>query len=664
MKKHYPYRNLFASFILLLISTSCFSQSWQWLKRGGSADEIPSYALWNEQVIDMDTDAQGNVFALSPIGISNADIDGVDVATYGSYSGGGDATLDYAISSFSCDGTLRWTKVLGGPVTDKIMNIHTDAQGNVYVAASLYNIVTIYAQDVHFDDDLVIPYTDGTTNGQSLFLVKYSNDGELLWVRTPEPDDIYVMESYTQNTTLTFEVDPQGNSYLLTYLGVGTFCNGAYTNSVDNTLHLFKYDADGEFIEAHPFDMVIDGVLLTTFKMVRNHNTGIIYIAGYRFDLNTNVLSFGGEEHETSMYLAAFNSQGEFLWKRGNTNETQTGCGFSGITLDAQGNIYITGGMQDGDSYDGEVFDVQGGIYQFPFVMKLDSAGNLLWKSHAQQTLTHVTGKAIAVNGNEVAITGSGQGLIWGSYDLPMVYNSGADILFGQFNRENGDILGLTQMESSFGSWDYGTSLTTVNGNYYLGIEFGSQLTIGGTTVTNQGEESDFAIAKYGPDVCCLYTVPNFSFTPNGTAGTAFSFTYTGDDYESIAWDFDGEGTSAAANPSFTFDDDEDHLVCIAVTNDCGTAEYCATVSSVLSTDIHDMATVQVYPNPVEDILTISADTDLSYTVYSVLGGEVQRGKVAAGQAQLHLESVAAGLYFIKVSDANGGQKIVKLIKK
>jgi hypothetical protein len=93
--------------MLLFLTTSSYSQTFKWGKKGGSS----SNPFFKEQVYSMAVDNQNNIYCLSTVGKNNLNIDGNPKQYYGS------DVFDYndiALSSFACDGTYRWSKIIGG----------------------------------------------------------------------------------------------------------------------------------------------------------------------------------------------------------------------------------------------------------------------------------------------------------------------------------------------------------------------------------------------------------------------------------------------------------------------------------------------------------------------------------------------------------------------
>jgi len=118
--------------ISILLSTFCIvnaqTPSWQWGKRGGSADAGSGGP--DETVVDMATDPHGNIYVLSYVLQTALNVDGHSVIGYGAQ--------DILISSFKCDGTYRWAKDIGSNNDEFPVALKMDTLGGVYVTGALY----------------------------------------------------------------------------------------------------------------------------------------------------------------------------------------------------------------------------------------------------------------------------------------------------------------------------------------------------------------------------------------------------------------------------------------------------------------------------------------------------------------------------------------------
>jgi hypothetical protein len=83
--------------------------------------------------------------------------------------------------------------------------------------------------------------------------------------------------------------------------------------------------------------------------------------------------------------------------------------------------------------------------------------------------------------------------------------------------------------------------------------------------------------------------------------------------------------------------------------------------NSILNTNL------TVYPNPASDILNISLSNinfkNSNILVYNVSGMEVSKSTMNGANAQLNIDGLSNGVYFVKVSNENGFSKTVKFIK-
>jgi hypothetical protein len=76
---------------------------------------------------------------------------------------------------------------------------------------------------------------------------------------------------------------------------------------------------------------------------------------------------------------------------------------------------------------------------------------------------------------------------------------------------------------------------------------------------------------------------------------------------------------------------------------------------------------ISAYPNPTTHHLTLSIGNDISETLHFQLcdlsGKIIERRKISNRTETIHMENLATGPYFLKVSNANNEVKIFKIIK-
>lgn len=117
-------------------------------------------------------------------------------------------------------------------------------------------------------------------------------------------------------------------------------------------------------------------------------------------------------------------------------------------------------------------------------------------------------------------------------------------------------------------------------------------------------------------------------------------------------WTLSGD----AANPTWqdypTFDD-FDAGVHLSTAPDNGTVYHFEPL--LVSVEEMDVLTVALYPNPAQDQINVRGNWDLGskYKILDQVGREVLVGNLASEFQTINIESLAAGLYFMQVSDKN-----------
>jgi hypothetical protein len=610
MKKLYLLNYTYFLPVLLLFGTfTTQAQSWQWGKRGGSTDNTSFNYDSLEKIQSMATDTYGNIYILGTVGIANCNIDGVPLVTYGSYTGGGTATTDGIVASFTCNGTLRWSKIIGGNFSDRVRTLKLDADNNVYIAAQIFNRQDDFFNpganpQAHIGAEFPIPYgvdvSDGVStansNNQTLYLIKYNSDGVLQWHSTPQPDDISFAAGFGGAGNIDLQVDNAGNSYWMCILNPGTYANGTL-NVTQQGFYVLKYNTSGSFAEAILLDMQLGPTTPINFRLARNHSTGNLYVSHFlnKSGSATDSAVVGGQTVNFTRYVAAFNAQGSFLWKSENNSLRLWSNDSFDLVIDVDNNIYTIGaaGTVGPSNEPGAVMESFNGV-QFnppsniltqpcPYIVKMDANGNTMWQTNG---FTNFPGspRAVVLNGNEVAIVGGQPGMIWGNINISN--NMGYDPYLARFNKETGAIIAIETLTSSTVADDFATAVTAdAQGNYYVGGMFSNQITVGTSVLQKVGGERDFFLAKFGTSTCSL-DVPE-----------------------------------------------------------------------------HKTQGFKAYPNPVQNRLFIDTQEIQQYQIYSVLGTKISEGKLTVGSG-IDCSGLTSGVYLIALTNGSGQSSTLKFVKQ
>ncbi|SHI99296.1 T9SS type A sorting domain-containing protein [Flavobacterium haoranii] len=483
--------------LFLLIGTFSRAQDWQWIKEGGGTGTADTYT--QEQVYSMVTDSQNNIYILSRVRGSDVEIDGNSKATYG-YS----TPSDVVLASFSCNGTYRWSKIIGGNGTENINAVQVDSQDNVYVAGNVATCNGGGAGNFYYariDDEYEFINTDSACT--LIFLAKFDTNGIIQYVKRPQlPTTPSLAGAYTASYNVEIHNDI---IYWSVWLPPGIYADGAFTNSNPDpeTPYVLKYYPDGTFMEAIQLGTVQNNYPVVA-NYYRNPYNGYFYMT-YRKVNSGGTFSINGLSIVNSAALICYDNLGQYQWKIENTNSTASAMRFYGVDFDSSNNIYLSGRIAP-FNYDSILGYSNSAGGSYPYIMKINSTGtNYIWATKSNTNANDFG--AIKYNGGEIAYTGWGFGtnFTWGSQTINITNtNEGQDVLFARFDSTTGNCLSLNKINSDVGSTDFGNAIAVdASGDYIVGGGFGHYIyDMNNNVSTNEGGPSDFFLAKFSTQAC------------------------------------------------------------------------------------------------------------------------------------------------------------------
>lgn len=690
-------------FSLLWGTAGSYAQSYQWGKSGGGQSTVDNDGY--EQVTEMTTDTQGNVYGISKVTKTVLTIDGHPKTGWGQNAG----TPNGALFSFDCAGNYRWSKIFGGFGGAEILSVKTDLQDNVYVLgyANLdFNIDTYHRP-------CTTPFINGIqyfNDCKRFFIAKFSSQGEVVWITYPDDMTSYVPNNCSKYNSTGYpydmDIDPQGNLYILCYLFNGTFFNGAYVNNqvgtpaqqsyelgtpcdpiMYSTYHVLKINSQGQFVSGTPIDLPVAAYQVRYLKMVRDQINNRYYVCYYKDSFNS--FDIGGSP-SGSQVVVAYDAQGTLLWKVQDTTTTSnpetvpTTSGLRDLALDNEGNIYVSGltwckyaGIQLSTSFGGMPYytDLDCPTASLPFIAKINPQGQVVWFSNPRYANNVGSDeKGIVINGNEVAQPNGIFKVKWDDIDIqtPYIYiNAG----IYRLNKETGALINIDMVAATPNAGSGGTSITADHlGNYYLGGELvGYGLQVGSSNLSSNGSNPDFLVAKFGTDNCNCQ-VPVCRFKPIVGAGNVVSFEYQGQQvYSSTSWNFGDGTTSTEVNPQHTYATPGSYNVCLTATNNCDSFTFCKLVdTTALGTETfieNVTANIELSPNPASEMVTINFDSKKeipTLELYDVSGRLMAHYEPThlTGTWQIPLETYAKGLYLVVLKHNGKVQMQKKLLVK
>lgn len=269
--------------------------------------------------------------------------------------------------------------------------------------------------------------------------------------------------------------DANGNSYVAGFFrNTATFGGTTLASSGQEDMFIAKLDSAGNFLWAkRAGGNGYDGA-----RSIAVDGSGNSYVTGYYFGpaVFGNTTLPGSGPQGSDLFIAKLDGSGNFLWAIGAGSSGDDDSG-KGISLDPNGDVYVTGNFHGSISFGNTVL-VSTGSYD-AFIAKLDGNGNVLWATKAGGA-EHDYGMAVATDayGNS-CVTGNFEGAAtFGSQVLPGAGYS--DIFIAKL-----DVAGtfLWAVRAGGSSIDDGSDIAVdANGNSYVTGTFQQTATFGDTS--------------------------------------------------------------------------------------------------------------------------------------------------------------------------------------
>ncbi len=510
-----------------------------------------------------------------------------------------------------------WVRRYNGPGNgdDVARAMATDGLGNLYVTG----------------------YSFGSTTGYDYATIKYSPQGDSIWVSR------YNHWGRSRDAAYAIAVDPQGNVYVT---------GGSRNFGTGSDVATIKYQHQGarEWVARYnsPRNSDEEGWAITF------DDSGNVYIAGFSYD------STNSPEYLTVKY----NSLGGEQW----VAEYNNGFGDDGaygIVVDRAGNVYVTGYSFSTESNDDYV------------TIKYDSEGRVEWLRRYNGPNNGYDGaRAIAIDDSgNVYVTGRSEGDYatikyspTGEERWVARYNglgNGDDYAYAIAVDQDGNVYVTGYSEGSATYYDYATVKYNPSGEEqwvarYNGLGNGNDFAyalaldqLGNVYVTGTSygfdTSNDFATIKYGPD---------------GQEKWVALYDGTGNnDDRAYAISVDSAGNVYVTGESYGFGTGLDYATIKYVPTPTGTEEM-ATNSAP-----HGFL---AYPNPAKTNLAIRLGVNsknLNLRIYDVAGVLVKEipayhsglGNNNQPEIKISLKGINPGVYILRVKTENNefAQKLI-----
>lgn len=477
---------IFLSFILcmffgsgLTVTAQQNDYEWSWATRGGGPRDLSSNAQnppssqHSQKINAIAIDHANNYYFLADIGSENAPgtattfgnipNDTIAIPTYNDPGGSNYYSRDTYLVSTTCEGEFRWHKTIGGGGDVYSHGLGTDNMGGIYVAGYL-DIWSSWQTPVHYAQDSIkgLPVGGGvlSPNNKSMYLIKYNAEGEFQWLKEPQVDDTPLIPGQRPIGKKLY-VEGDGTIHWLVALSAAhSYENGSVV--VDSVQYhgqyipeygVLKYDKDGNFLDYVKFPLkMLGGIELQTSAPEFSYDP---LNNQYYLTAKLGFAHINGIEVIGDFYLAAFNAHsGDVVWWH------QGDDGFiTAMDIDGLGNVYLTGTCTplNNNSFAGYTFTHPGASRAF--LMKLDSAGQLLWGTNAETNSP--IANAVRYTGDEVVIglglasTIPSMGWHWDGLEFVRPSGYGIDPGILRFDKHTGAALAIHDIVGAgTGRWD------------------------------------------------------------------------------------------------------------------------------------------------------------------------------------------------------------------
>lgn len=432
---------------MLFSFLSLYSQApqWDWAVRGGGLE----YDIGCCTAVD----ELGNVYVAGEF---------AGTVSYGVTSFTSRGNVDIMVGKLNSNHEWVWVRQAGGTSVDRVLGIATDDAGNVYVTGEFSETATFATTEIT------------SYGGRDIYVAKLNEGGFLQWVTQAgstandvgnaiavnDSNYIYVTGSCSENASFS--------PYSLPGFG-------------NTDIFVAKMDTGGNWL----WTRGAGGTGMDVGQAIAVDNYGNSFVTGFFFNTatfgTTNLTSNG----DADMFIAKLNTMGGLTgaFHAGGTSSDRG----TGIALDIQGNIYISGSYWVSITF-GPYFLLNQGSEDF-FVVKMNSGAIYQWARSAGGE-DYDAGLAIAAdtNGNTY-VTGYFSGTA--TFATTTLTSSGTTDAFVAKLDTNGFLGWVIQMGGD--SADIGWSICTNNlGGIFVTGSFLNTAAFGSTILTSMGIDDTF----------------------------------------------------------------------------------------------------------------------------------------------------------------------------
>ena len=268
-----------------------------------------------------------------------------------------------------------WLRSLWSDGLSEGRSVALDAEGNIYIAGYFGHLQVPNPFTFHLSE------SDSLSGiGATIFLAKFSPEGELIWARAAGGDE--------SDAASSVAVADDGSVWLGgVFTGTASFGDTLTVEGGSHEGFLARYSADGQVEMARAltggssFEFRDDNIISPRIKLSETDQS--VYFAGaigHGFTDDQGEYNAGHGYFDA--FLAKFNFEGEIQWWKLMGGRDWDAA--FGLATDSKGNVVVVGVREDELVVDGDTVIRREDVFpadSYPFTAKFDPMGNLLWVS-------------------------------------------------------------------------------------------------------------------------------------------------------------------------------------------------------------------------------------------------------------------------------------------
>ena len=385
-----------------------------------------------------------------------------------------------------------WANQISGGISDSGNGIAMDSDGNVFVSGTFSGNLTIGTKTLE------------STGSSDSFLIKYDNNGNLLWAQSSENNG--------SNGAYGVSTDQFGNCILTgRFYDSVTFGDWTLTSSGEGDIYTIKFDSNGTVIWAKKSG----GIGSDAGRAISVNNLGEIFITGY-FEGTAYFDSEVLIDSNSKVFITKYDVDGNVIWAKETNVRYGRGLG-PHIASDDFGNCFITTHMESSRGTN---------IY----VAKYDSNGDMVW-SRIIDSQPQYTGNYTYDYGRGIAVDSIGNVFVAGTFDDILNFASDTlncsggrgweNIFFAKYDTNGNEVWARQLCDAHYEGPQTKSIITDNNDNVIVTGYFEDSIEVEGKTLTSNGSSSDTFLCKYDNDGNLLWAISNGGGSSDRGSGAA-----------------------------------------------------------------------------------------------------------------------------------------------